>query len=801
MPFLRPTPTILLLLVPWFAPAPGGPAPAASPADDVEWGPWYELRPLDHPSGSASVAEPHEPERELRSLRANEDGPNLEREFAAKGPGRPTTTWKKCEFAATEESPLGDQVKIDFTRGLEPARSDNAVAFLYRTIDTAVAQNVWVLLGSDDGMRMWLNGELVADMPVARGVKEAENKLALSLPAGRSHLLVKVGNGGGAWGFQLIHDEERIIELRMRAEQAINNAIDRGVDFLSSTQYPDGSWHFMTNEYRNGQTALAVYTLLKSGVPLGNDAVQRGIRYLRSRPPAKTYSAALQLMAFEAAKDPSLHPDMEAIAELLFDWQMGGYAYPHGGVDLSNTQYGALGLRAAHHAGLRVRPKVWSDLAEHVLGYQQKDGGFAYNPGGGNPTGSMTAAGLTVLGCCHEILLEEGDAGGKLKRVERAMREGMEWLDRNWSVRNNPRGPDRWGPYYLYGLERVGAFLRTPQVGAHDWYWDGAQHLLGIQGKDGQWSTAYGESEPNTCFALLFLERATATVSGAGQRSRSRSYGTDDKAVAVSLRASGDTPLTVWVSSFGDAVTADHSWPMNQGGGLRVKRVEYTVGGEVVETVAGDPTSPSGLERYPVRIRFPRIGEYTVAARVVLTTAPPETREVILEAGDLAVTISDMVNEETISYASDSTRNLLTEARFDTSASSQFNNHPPHLATDDRLSTCWLSANEEGIQSWTLELKRPVRADALLLSQAWPNPREPNHCARFTKIEVVINKRKKNAIVVDTSTSMKEKTRIPFGKPEAVRHLEIRVLAHTPGEQQPHAVGFSEVELQLGKGK
>jgi hypothetical protein len=52
----------------------------------------------------------------------------------------------------------------------------------------------------------------------------------------------------------------------------------------------------------------------------------------------------------------------------------------------------------------------------------------------------------------------------------------------------------------------------TPFVGNHDWYLDGAQVILKAQKPDGSWA----ESGPatmrptwDTCFAILFLKRAT----------------------------------------------------------------------------------------------------------------------------------------------------------------------------------------------------------------------------------------------------------------------------------------------------
>jgi len=56
-------------------------------------------------------------------------------------------------------------------------------------------------IGSDDGVKVWLNGEVVHKNKVARGCQCGEDKVAVTLKAGWNPLLVKVLQGGGGWGF------------------------------------------------------------------------------------------------------------------------------------------------------------------------------------------------------------------------------------------------------------------------------------------------------------------------------------------------------------------------------------------------------------------------------------------------------------------------------------------------------------------------------------------------------------------------------------------------------------------------
>jgi hypothetical protein len=60
-----------------------------------------------------------------------------------------------------------------------------------------------ILLGSDDGVRVWLNDELVHSNPAYRGQSVDQDKVKVSLHKGWNKLLVKVLQGAGGWGFSL----------------------------------------------------------------------------------------------------------------------------------------------------------------------------------------------------------------------------------------------------------------------------------------------------------------------------------------------------------------------------------------------------------------------------------------------------------------------------------------------------------------------------------------------------------------------------------------------------------------------
>ena len=76
-----------------------------------------------------------------------------------------------------------------------------AANYLYRTIQSAGAQQVELSLGSDDGIKVYLNGKAILENFAARGAAPDQEKLKLDLRAGANHLLIKIINFSGASGF------------------------------------------------------------------------------------------------------------------------------------------------------------------------------------------------------------------------------------------------------------------------------------------------------------------------------------------------------------------------------------------------------------------------------------------------------------------------------------------------------------------------------------------------------------------------------------------------------------------------
>jgi len=138
----------------------------------TELGPWYSVGPFTTINGS----------RAFKRIYPPESGVDLAAKY--------------------ESDQLAWQERPEFVDGASQALSgENCATYLYRTIRAPEARKLDIVLGSDDGIRVWLNGKSVLSKNVERGLKADDDRLTLDLPAGESQLLIKVVNYSGAYSF------------------------------------------------------------------------------------------------------------------------------------------------------------------------------------------------------------------------------------------------------------------------------------------------------------------------------------------------------------------------------------------------------------------------------------------------------------------------------------------------------------------------------------------------------------------------------------------------------------------------
>jgi putative membrane-bound dehydrogenase-like protein len=79
--------------------------------------------------------------------------------------------------------------------------SDETVSYLYQEIESPQDQEATLLLGTDDGCKLWVNGELVHTSRIHRPAAPAQDTVHLQLRRGVNRVLLKINNGNGAYGF------------------------------------------------------------------------------------------------------------------------------------------------------------------------------------------------------------------------------------------------------------------------------------------------------------------------------------------------------------------------------------------------------------------------------------------------------------------------------------------------------------------------------------------------------------------------------------------------------------------------
>ncbi len=144
-------------------------------------------------------------------------------------------------------------------------------------------------------------------------------------------------------------------------------------------------------------------------------------------------------------------------------------------------------------------------------GYCRKD---IHTKGDELSYGSMTCAGICGLVVIHDEMDSDPTWTKDMdKQCNQAIADGLAWMVANWSVTSNPQRGNYRFYYYLYALERLAMLGGLDYIGKHDWYYEGAKVMLDQQDQEGGWTKVGNEVEPahiyNTCYALLFLKRAT----------------------------------------------------------------------------------------------------------------------------------------------------------------------------------------------------------------------------------------------------------------------------------------------------
>jgi len=325
-----------------------------------------------------------------------------------------------------------------------------------------------------------------------------------------------------------------------------NASIDRGVDFLLSTQNADGSW---TMQHEPAITSLAAIALFNSHSEGREEKIAASVAKARkfvltrvqkngsiagSKSKYVNYSTAICLSGLAIINNPADEQVMRKARHFLIGLQekgkdnpkfKGGIGYGSAGPgypDLSNTSWALEALyltdyldteaAGADTKDIKRSNLAWADAIKFLAAVQnvpesadeqwivnkekdsKNDGGFIYKPGDSkvnskfkieDKKGLRSYGSMTYAGLKSMIY-------AKLKRDDFRVKAASEWARNNYTLTENPQMGPEGHYYYLQSFAKAHAALgtdvvTTPDGKQHSWRVDLIKQLLGSQKGNGCW--------------------------------------------------------------------------------------------------------------------------------------------------------------------------------------------------------------------------------------------------------------------------------------------------------------------------
>lgn len=589
--------------------------------------------------------------------------------------------------------------------------------------------------------------------------------------------------------------------------ERVDRAIDRGVQYLLAEQSFDGSFGGHQPKWPRGTTSLAAYTLLKSGLDREHPALLRARAYVTARPCAMTYPLALELLLLGAIGDSGDRKQVErALTSLLElrsrsgwnypgDYQAGSWTGEWPDPDFSNMHYAVFGLRAAEQYGMELQKGLWKEVAESILlhlnepeegltrdGREVEMAGYAYRLPDQGTKASLVAAGAAMLAVCKASPSAKMD-----KRTERAIDRALElnrnWLDVELEIGNNARS-GMFQYYYLLALERAEALLGWEELGGLPVYEAGAAFICDAQRADGSWRDdrtheSLATVHSDTCFALLFLLRATRSVATGSHRAVASGIESTDPSFAVQVRGRITDEIEVWIEGLGGGRAA-----------ASLERVDWLLDDQIVASVSAGEQASSAGARFPARIALGDQLAHTLTAQAV--TGAGET----LHSEAIPVRSFAVLEPWMVPAAEACPRDLLPGTQFTLTCSSNLADHPVTNLTDDAPASLWLAEPLDATPYFELAFERPVRANLLVLHSANWKPSAAHEHGRPVEIEIQLNGQRK-PLVVRLAGDDRAPYRVPLERTLKVERMRVRISASEAGSGALGTLGLGEIALEL----
>jgi hypothetical protein len=106
---------------------------------------------------------------------------------------------KDLQSGEWKDMPFGGEYSNWIAELIKTPGGENCVAYLKTNIWADKAVDAKIYLGSDDGIKVWLNGKLIHQNNIHRGFTSGEDSFPVKLNKGKNTCLLKVTQGTGGW--------------------------------------------------------------------------------------------------------------------------------------------------------------------------------------------------------------------------------------------------------------------------------------------------------------------------------------------------------------------------------------------------------------------------------------------------------------------------------------------------------------------------------------------------------------------------------------------------------------------------
>lgn len=208
---------------------------------------------------------------------------------------------KEIDFSKTyAEDKLAWVERPEFADGkIHGLNGENCATYVARTITAAKAGPLMISLGSDDGIQVWLNGEKLLARNVARGTEPDQESVRLDLVQGENRLLLKINNGGGAYGFYFAVSKDQSGVYRVDLAQAYSDVAEAKYEIAGVLDgNPKTGWTLGNLDATNRTGHYAVLTPRK---PVAYEGGARLLVRLKQQSPDKQHLLGRFRLAFSTA--------------------------------------------------------------------------------------------------------------------------------------------------------------------------------------------------------------------------------------------------------------------------------------------------------------------------------------------------------------------------------------------------------------------------------------------------------------------------------------------------------------------